>query len=61
MLSLKERVNYVLEGEDGASNVELIVWFSVVFVIATVLFLFRDAVNTFIKNVIGRIQSFQVQ
>lgn len=61
MLNLKERVNYVLNGEDGASNVELIVWFSVVFVIATVLFLFRGAITDFINDIIGRINSFEVQ
>lgn len=61
MLNLKERVNYVLNGEDGASNVELIVWFSVVFVIATVLFLFRGAISDFITNIIGRINSFEIE
>lgn len=57
-MSLKERVNYVLKGEEGASNVELIVWFSVVFVIATVLFLFRDSIKGFINKSIGRVNSF---
>ena len=55
MKKLMNKVNYVLNGEDGASNVEIIVWFSVVFVIATVLFLFKDAVIGFINNIIGKI------
>lgn len=59
-MKLKERINYVLKGEEGASNVELIVWFSVVFVIATVLFLFRGAIQSFINNSIGRVNSFSV-
>lgn len=59
-MKLKERINYVLNGEDGASNVELIVWFSVVFIIATVLFFFRDAINGFINKSINRVDSFGV-
>ena len=59
-MSLKERINYVLNGEEGASNVELIVWFSVVFVIATVLFIFRGAIQTFINKSIGRINNFSI-
>ena len=57
MTNLINRINYVLNGEDGASNVEIIVWFSVVFIIATVLYLFKDAVVTFVNRVIGRIDN----
>lgn len=60
-MKLKERINYVLNGEEGASNVELIVWFSVVFIIATVLFLFRDAIGGFINKSINRVDSFKVE
>ena len=59
MKNLLNRVNYVLNGEEGASNVEIIVWFSVVFVIATVLFLFKDAVIGFINDIITRIGGLQ--
>lgn len=59
MKNLLNRVNYVLNGEEGASNVEIIVWFSVVFVIATVLFLFKDSVIRFINNIITRIGGLQ--
>jgi hypothetical protein len=55
MKELFNRAKYVLDGEEGASNVEIIVWMSVVLVIATVLFLFKDAVVTFINKVIGQI------
>ena len=55
MKNILNIVNYVLNGEEGASNVEIIVWFSVVFVIATVLFLFKDSVIGFINNIIRRI------
>lgn len=57
MKNLLNRAKYVLNGEDGASNVEIIVWFSVVFVVATVLFLFRDAVNGFIGTITGRVSN----
>lgn len=60
MKSLKNRINYVLNGEEGASNVELIVWFSVVFVIATILFIFRGAIEGFLNRSIDRVNSFAV-
>lgn len=50
MGNIVNRAKYVMSGEEGASNIELIVWFSVVLVIATTLFLFRDAVVNFIKK-----------
>lgn len=55
MKNLLNRANYVLNGEDGASNVEIIVWFSVVFVIATVLFIFRGSVEKFIRDIAGNV------
>ena len=61
MKDLMNRAKYVLDGEEGASNVEIIVWISVVLVLATVLFLFRDAIQNFINNAIGRVNTFQVQ
>ena len=30
MKNLMNRVSYVMDGEDGASNVEIVVWISVV-------------------------------
>lgn len=60
MKSLLGRAKYVLGGEDGASNVEIIVWISVVLVLATILFLFRDQIQTFIQNAIDRIATFTV-
>lgn len=50
METLVNRAKYVMDGEDGASNIELIVWFSVVLVIATALFLFKDQVVAFITK-----------
>jgi hypothetical protein len=50
MKNLVQRAKYVMTGEDGASNVELIVWFSVVLVIATALFVFRDQIIDFLTR-----------
>lgn len=61
MKNLLNRAKFVLDGEDGASNVEIIVWISVVLVLATVLFLFRDAIGEFINKAIGRINEFEVR
>ena len=53
------KLNYVLGCEDGSSNVEIIVWISVVMVIAPVLFLFKDAIMNFITGATGEISNFQ--
>jgi len=60
MKELFNRAKYVLNGEEGASNVEIIVWMSVVLVIATVLFLFKDAVTTFVNSVIAKVKGLKV-
>lgn len=54
------RAKFALTGEDGASNVEIIVWISVVLVLATVLFLFRDAIWAFIEKAIDKIDGLSV-
>lgn len=60
MNSIMNRVKYVLEGEEGASNIEIIVWISVVLVIATVLFAFRDSITDFINRAKGQVDGLQV-
>ena len=59
MKNLLNRAKYVLDCEEGASNVEIIVWFSVVFVVATVLFLFRDSVTKFIEDITGNVNDLE--
>ena len=59
MRKIMNRAKYVLEGEDGASNIEIIVWISVVLVIATVLFLFRDSITGFINKAIKKVDAFK--
>lgn len=55
------KLNYVLGCEDGSSNVEIIVWISVVMVIATVLFLFKDAIMKFINGATAKVGNFKVE
>lgn len=57
MNKLLIRAKHVIVNEDGASNIEIIVWISVVLVIATVLYLFRDAVTAFITKAIGKVNA----
>ena len=50
-----------LNGEAGSSNVEIIVWISVVLVIATVLFAFRDQITKFISGAGKEVGSFKTK
>lgn len=58
MTQIKKTTQNFLNDNSGASNLEIIVWFSVILVIATALFLFRDAVTDFISDTIDRIDDF---
>lgn len=51
----------LMSNERGASNVEIIVWISVVLVIATALFLFRGAITNFISNAMGQVNDLKVK
>ncbi|WCF11733.1 hypothetical protein NDS46_30785 (plasmid) [Paenibacillus thiaminolyticus] len=53
---LIDRARYVVNGEDGASNIEIIIWISVVLVIATALFVFRDKIADFLGSASGEIE-----
>lgn len=61
MRDLMNRAKYVLNGEEGASNIEIIVWISVVLVIATALFLFRDSISAFLERARGQVDNLQVK
>ncbi|MFJ8531406.1 hypothetical protein [Bacillus sp. NPDC094106] len=60
MKNLMNRAKYVLNGEDGASNVEIIVWISVVLVLATALFIFKDKIVDFLTRAGGTVDKLQV-
>ncbi len=49
------RIQHALRGEQGSSNMEIIVWMSVVLVIAVALFLLRDSIAEFINNAANQI------
>lgn len=50
MRSLINRAKYVVGGEEGASNIEIIIWIVVVLVIAVALFAFRDKIFGFLNT-----------
>lgn len=60
MKNLMNRAKHVMNGEDGASNIEIIVWISVVLVIATALFLFRDAITGFLGGAEGKVGDLEL-
>lgn len=47
---LKNRIKYVLSNEDGASNVEIVVWISVILIIIGFFIIFHDNIVNFIKK-----------
>ena len=49
-MNFLKQAKIALTGEAGASNVEIIVWISVVLVIATVLFAFRTQITGFVTK-----------
>lgn len=60
---LKEIANNfkaLMNNNKGASNVEIIVWISVVLVIATALFIFREAITDFIDRARGVVDGLEV-
>ena len=61
MTNVMNRAKHVMTGEDGASNIEIIVWISVVLVIATVLFVFRDAITDFLDRATDQVNDLEVE
>lgn len=60
-MKIMKRVKTALTGEEGASNVEIIVWISVVLMIATVLFVFKDQIAGFITDAGGSVDDLEVK
>ena len=58
-MQILNRAKYVMTGEDGASNLEIIVWMSVVLVIAGFLFVFRNKIGEFLNNVSGKVKTME--
>lgn len=47
---LKNRIKYVMSNEEGASNVEIVVWISVILIIIGFFFIFKDNIILLIKR-----------
>lgn len=47
---LKNRIKYVMSNEEGASNVEIVVWISVILIIIAFFFIFKDNIVSLIKR-----------
>lgn len=60
-MKIMKRVKTALTGEEGSSNVEIIVWISVVLMIATVLFVFKDQIAGFITDAGGSVDDLEVK
>lgn len=61
MKNLMNRIKYVMQGEDGASNLEIVVWFSVVLMIATALFFFKDAIVRFTQKSGNKVNALNLE
>lgn len=60
-MNFMNRIKCALTGEDGASNVEIIVWISVVLVLATLLFAFRTQIGNFISRAGDSVDNLKVK
>lgn len=59
MMILKSFKNLMTD-QKGASNVEIVVWISVVLVIATLLFAFRDTIGGWISKATNTVNNFKL-
>lgn len=46
--NISSMIKFAITGKEGSSNIEVIIWISVVLIIATALFLFKDSVVAFL-------------
>lgn len=60
-MNFMNRIKVALTGEDGASNLEIIVWMSVVLVIATLLFAFKDQIGGFLSRAGNTVKGLKVK
>ena len=52
---MKNRLKYVLGNEEGASNVEIVVWISVILLAIGAFYIFHDAIIDFLKRGFGKV------
>lgn len=60
MKNLIKKAKYVMTGEEGSSNIEIIIWISVVLVIATVLIVFSGQIKGFLTKAGGKVDALKV-
>ena len=60
-MNFMNRIKVALTGEDGASNLEIIVWMSVVLIIATLLFAFKDQIAGFLSRAGNTVKGLKVK
>lgn len=53
------RIKAAVSNETGASNLEIIVWMSVVLGIAAFLFAFRNQINKFLSSISNKVFNMQ--
>lgn len=61
MTHLVNRAKYVLNGEEGASMMEIIVWFTVVLAVGAALLLLKDTVVDFLNSIVTKIGTFKTE
>ena len=61
MKKFYHRAKNVLSNERGASNMEIIIWVSIVLVIATALFMFRDQITNFLNRAGEQVDGLEVE
>ena len=57
--NLVKRAKYVMTGEDGMELVQTIILISVALVLASVFFLFKDSIVTFVQKAINEVNLFK--
>ena len=59
MKNVMNRAKFVCGGEEGASNIEIVVWIGVVLLIASALFAFRENITGFLADSGGEVDSMK--
>lgn len=59
MKNVMNRAKFVCGGEEGASNIEIVVWIGVVLVIATLLFAFKGQIANFLTGAGTEVNNLQ--
>lgn len=61
MKNLINRAKYVMGGEDGASNLEAVVWIFIVLIITVALIVFGGKIKEFLTSASGEVSNMDTQ